>query len=170
MHACGRQACNGGAMTQLKQFAIYAGVAVVCALAGGAGGAQSQEPAVPPKSIFGVYGSSGRGRARAGRDSIRIMSTRIKSSLTSQPDAQVNFTLKLYYANGHTCQLDKDASWESDRLVVMAEGLEPNQPCRLEAYFTPGRIRLSDEGQRCAQVYCGTRGKLDGVVFSKTRR
>ena len=113
----------------------------------------SQEAKLPPKSIFGIY-------RRPGRDSIRI---------TSGDRGKVNLALKLYYANGHTCELDKPGEWKGDRILVVADGLDPNQSCKLEASFPPGRIHLSDEGQRCAQVYCGTRGKLDGVVLSKRR-
>ncbi len=114
-----------------------------------------------PKSIFGVYGPTARGRSRAAQNSIRI---------TPRSASKVNLALKLYYPNGHTCQFNKDGDWEEDRLVFIAEGLEPNRSCKLEASFPPGHIRLSDEGQWCAQVYCGARGKLDGVVLAKTRR
>ncbi len=113
-----------------------------------------------PKNIFGVYGPTARGRSRAAQNSIRI---------TPRARGHANLVLKLYYANGHTCRLNKDGDWEGDRLIFIADGLEPNRSCKLEASFTPGHIRLSDEGQRCAQVYCGARGKLDGVVLAKTR-
>ncbi len=113
-----------------------------------------------PKSIFGVYGPAAPGRSRPAQNSIRI---------TRRTPSHANIVLKLYYANGHTCQLNSDGHWEGDRLVFIAVGLEPNQSCKLEAFFPPGHIRLSDEGQRCAPVYCGARGKLDGVVLSKTR-
>ena len=122
--------------------------------------AQEPSPRLPPPSIFGIYGPASKTR-RTGRDSIRV---------TARAQGKVNLALKLYYANGHTCQLDKQGEWQGDRLLVIADGLDPNQSCKLEASFAPGRIHLSDEGQRCAQVYCGTRGKLDGVVMSKTRR
>lgn len=135
----------------MKQLATYAGV--VLAICGTPALAQQSHP---PKSIFGVYGRSGRGR-----DSIRV---------TSRERDKVNVALKLYFASGHTCQLDQEASWQGDRLLVIADGVNPNQACKLEARFSPRRIRLTDEGQHCAQVYCGTRGKLDGVVLLKTRR
>ena len=127
----------------------WAGLVVAVCMSGIA-----QEGKLPPKSIMGVYRGVGRG-------SIRI---------TPGDQGKINFALKLRYANGHTCEMDKPGEWKGERLVVLADGLDPNQSCKLEARFQPGRIQLTDEGQRCAQVYCGTRGKLDGVVLSKSRR
>jgi hypothetical protein len=119
----------------------------------------SQAPSVdaPPKTIFGRYGRS----AKAGRDTIRI---------TPVAAGKVSFALKLYYSNGHTCALDKEGEWHGDHLLIVAEGLTENEPCRLEASFPPGRIVLKDDGQRCARVYCGTRGKLDAVSLTKSSR
>jgi len=116
----------------------------------------SQSPAVdaPPKTIFGLYGAAGK----AGRDTIHV---------TPGAAGKVALALKLYYANGHTCALDKEGEWHGDRLVIVAEGLTENEPCKLEASFPAGRIVLKDEGQRCARVYCGTRGKLDAVSLPK---
>ena len=134
----------------MKQFTIY--VSFVYVLCGNPGAAQ------PPKNIFGLYAPAGKSPPRPGRDSIRV---------TSHAQGKVNLAVKLYYANGHTCQLDKEGEWKEDHLLVVADGLNPKEACQLEARFTEGRIRLSDEGQRCAQVYCGTRGKLDGVVLNR---
>jgi hypothetical protein len=53
-----------------------------------------------PQVIFGVYGSP-----RSGQDAIRV---------TRKGNGKVGLTLKLYYANGHTCQLNKDGEWHSD--------------------------------------------------------
>jgi hypothetical protein len=105
----------------------------------------------PPKTIFALY--------KAGRDTIRV---------TPGADGKVALALKLHYANGHTCALDKEGEWQGDHLVVVAEGITENEPCKLEASFPSGRIVLKDEGQRCARVYCGTRGKLDAVSVPKT--
>jgi hypothetical protein len=107
-----------------------------------------------PKGIFGIYGQSS-----PGHDSIRV---------TRRPGGKIGLAVKLYYANGHTCQLEAEGEWRAAHLVVMAEGADPNQPCSLNAYFSRGRISLKDEGWRCAPVYCGTRGKLDKVSLSKS--
>jgi len=104
------------------------------------------------QSIFGLYAPP------AGRDSIRV---------TRRRDGKIGVALKLYYANGHTCQIDKAGEWHGDRVLVIADGIDPNQPCKLEASFTNGHILLKDDGLRCAPVYCGTRGKLDGVSLPK---
>ena len=109
----------------------------------------------PPKSIFGRYGAPA-----GGSDSILV---------TPGRQQQVGVAIKLYYANGHTCALDKAGEWRSDHILMVADGLNENEPCKLEAYFPKGRILLKDEGQRCAQVYCGTRGKLDAVILIKRR-
>ncbi len=115
--------------------------------------AAGQTPA-PPPSIFGIYGQS-----TPGRDSIRI---------TKKPDVKIGVAIKLYYASGHTCSLNSDGEWHQDKVVVIAEGLEANRSCILNVFFDKGRIRLKDEGYRCAPVYCGTRGKLDDVSLPKS--
>lgn len=106
-----------------------------------------------PRSIFGVYGS-----LRSGHDSIRV---------THKSNGKVGFRLELHFANGHTCRLSEDAEWRGDHLSVLANGLKESEPCKLEASFSGRRIALKDEGQRCAAVYCGTRGKLDGISLRK---
>jgi hypothetical protein len=116
----------------------------------------SQAPSVnvPPKTIFGLYSAAGR----TGRDTVRV---------TPGAGGKVALDLKLHYANGHTCALAKEGEWHGDHLIIVADGLTENEPCRLEAGFPKGRIVLKDEGQRCARVYCGTRGKLDAVSLPK---
>jgi len=113
----------------------------------------ADQPA-PPKAIYGVYGS-----ARKGHNSIRI---------TPAASGKVNVALKLYYANGHTCTLNKEADWQSDHLVITEPGANENETCKMEASFSENRILLKDSGQRCARIYCGTRGKLDAVSLGKT--
>jgi hypothetical protein len=107
----------------------------------------------PPKSIFGVYG-----RPAAGHDSIRV---------TERADGKIRVALKLYYSNGHTCQLTDDGEWREDRLAIVADGLDPSHPCRLSIFFDKSGVLLKDEGFQCAPVYCGTRGKLDNVSLPK---
>jgi hypothetical protein len=115
--------------------------------------ATCQTPA-PPQTIFGTYGQS-----TPGRDSIRI---------TKKPDGKIGVDIKLYYSSGHTCSLNSDGEWRRDRVIVIAEGLEADRSCRLNVLFDKGRIRLKDEGYRCAPVYCGTRGKFDDVSLPKS--
>jgi hypothetical protein len=115
--------------------------------------AGSQGPSGPPKSIYGIYG-----QPTAGHDSIQV---------TEKANAKIGVALKLYYSNGHTCQLNKDGEWREDHVAVVADGLDASQPCRLSAFFGKGGVRLKDEGLRCAPVYCGTRGKLDNVSLPK---
>jgi hypothetical protein len=113
----------------------------------------SQAPTGPLKSIFGTYG-----QLAAGRDSIQI---------TEKVGGKVGMDLKLYYSNGHTCKLNKDGEWHVDHVAVVADGLDQNRPCRLNAFFEKGRILLKDDGLQCAPVYCGTRGTLDNVSLPK---
>jgi len=105
------------------------------------------------KSIFGAYG-----QPTPGRDSIRI---------TEESNGRIGVNLKLYYANGHTCQLDTDGRWSQDHIAVAAGGLDENRPCKLNLFFENGRVLLKDDGLQCAPVYCGTRGKLDNVSLPK---
>jgi len=108
----------------------------------------------PPASIFGIYGL-----VRAGHDSIQV---------TEKSSSRIGVNLKLYFSSGHTCQLNQDGEWSGDHVAVVAEGLDVNRPCRLDLFFENGRIRLEDKGSYCAPVYCGTRGKLDGVSLAKS--
>jgi hypothetical protein len=114
---------------------------------------KSEESAGPPKSVFGIYGQPG-----SGHDSIQV---------TRQADDRVGVNLKLYYSSGHTCQMNTHGKWSEDHLAIVAEGLDPNRPCRLNLYFEDRRVLLKDEGLQCAPVYCGTRGKLDDVSLPK---
>jgi hypothetical protein len=112
-----------------------------------------QESARPVKSVFGLYG-----QPAPGHDSIRV---------TEKAHDLIGVNLKLYYSSGHTCQLNKDGKWSQDHIAVVAEGLETNRPCRLNLFFENHRVLLKDDGVQCAPVYCGTRGKLDGVSLPK---
>jgi hypothetical protein len=107
----------------------------------------------PTKSVFGVYGQSG-----AGHNSVRV---------TEKAGGQIGVSLKLYYANGHTCRLKKDGKWSGDHIAIVADGLDANRPCRLNLFFEDQRVLLKDEGSQCAPVYCGTRGKLDDASLPK---
>jgi hypothetical protein len=113
----------------------------------------AQAPQTPLKSIFGIYGLSG-----ASHDSIRI---------TQKGGGKIGVSVKLYYSNGHTCRLNRDGEWREDHVVVVADAIDASQPCKLNAFFEKGRIFLKDDGLQCAPVYCGTRGKLDGVSLPK---
>ena len=127
---------------------------ILCGIAGAVSlpPAASESATRPPQSIFGAYG-----HATAGHDSIRV----------TEKAGKINVALKLYYANGHTCQLNQDGGWREDHLAVVADGLDASRPCRLNVFFDKNGVRLKDEGFQCAPVYCGTRGKLDNVSLPK---
>lgn len=110
----------------------------------------------PPKSIFGLYG-----QRAAGHDSIR---------LSESGNGKVRVALKLYYSQGHTCQLNQDGEWREDHVAIVADGLDANRQCRLNLFFKNGRVLLKDEGLECAPVYCGTRGTLDNVNLPRFRQ
>ena len=146
---------------RLRRWALGARTLCLLIVAAGCLPLASLQPSESaPKRIFGLYGPPGQSRNAAGLDSIRV---------TPGEKGQVGVAIKLYYDKGHTCALDKVGTWESDHVLLTADGLNENEPCKLEAYFPEGRILLADKGQRCAQVYCGTRGKLDAVSLAKTR-
>jgi hypothetical protein len=129
--------------------------AVSCGIIGAIGSLPlwCQGPTLPPKSVFGVYG-----QRTAGHDSIEVI---------EKADGRIGVNLKLYYSNGHTCQLNKDGKWSQDHVAIVAEGLDANRACRLNLFFENGRVLLKDEGSQCAPVYCGTRGKLDDASLPK---
>jgi hypothetical protein len=128
---------------------------ISCGVIGAMGSlpAAGQAPNRPAQTIFGVYG-----QPQSGRDSVRI---------TEKANGQIGVNLKLYYANGHTCQLNQDGQWVEDHVAVVADGIDATRPCRLNFFFEKGRVLLKDDGFQCASVYCGTRGKLDNVSLQK---
>ena len=121
--------------------------------------ALSAQPAAAPSQIYGTYVGTQAGGTAAG-DSLKIL---------RREGRTIGISLILHFGAGQLCRMRNDGEWQGDRLVVTAEGLHENRPCRLEATFASGRVMLKDEGQRCAQVYCGTRGKIDGVTLVKAR-
>jgi hypothetical protein len=116
--------------------------------------ADAQTAARPPRNIFGAYGQSSRGR-----DSIRV---------GEKADGKISVAIRLYFANGHRCNLNGDGEWRGDHVALVAEGLTPARPCRLNVFFEKGRAVLKDEGLQCAPVYCGTRGEFDNVSLAKS--
>jgi hypothetical protein len=127
---------------------LFGGILILSSLP-----ASSQTPALPLKSIFGIYGQPG-----TGRNSIQVI---------EKANGKIGVDLKLYYANGHTCRFNKDGDWLVDHIAVVADGLDRNKPCRLNAFFDKDHVLLKDEGLQCAPVYCGTRGTLDNVNLPK---
>lgn len=107
----------------------------------------------PLKSVFGVYG-----KPTAGHDFVRV---------TEKANDRIGVRLKLYYSSGHTCQLNQEGKWSEDHVAIVAEGLNANQPCKLDLFFENHRVLLKDENLQCAPVYCGTRGKLDDTSLPK---
>jgi hypothetical protein len=108
----------------------------------------------PSKRIFGIYG-----QLTPGHDSIRV---------TENANDKISVALKLYYSNGHTCQINQDGEWRVDHVAIVADGLDANRQCKLSLFFKNGRVVLKDEGLQCAPVYCGARGKLDNVSLPKS--
>ena len=113
----------------------------------------SQVTERPSKRIFGVYG-----QPTPGHDSIRV---------GQHANGKISVALKLYYSQGHTCQLNQDGQWREDHVAIVADGLDANRQCKLNLFFENGRVVLKDEGLECAPVYCGARGKLDNVSLPK---
>jgi hypothetical protein len=116
--------------------------------------AMSQSSSAPVKSVFGTYG-------QPGHDSIQV---------TEKPNGRIGVNLKLYFSNGHTCRLSKDGKWSEDHVAIVADGLDANRSCKLNLFFENRRVLLKDDSLQCAPVYCGTRGKLDGVSLPKQER
>ena len=54
-----------------------------------------------------------------------------------------------------------------DTLVLQADGLDPSKPCELTLTLDNEVVALRDQDGRCRDVYCGTRGNLDGSRFRK---
>jgi hypothetical protein len=127
-------------------------VGIVVAVWIGAGFSQQAPPAVPPANIFTSYGVR--------PDYVRV---------TRGNSGRIRVGLRLHFSHGQTCSLNREGDWRGDHVSIAAEGIEPSRPCELKLSFPGGRVLLADEGQRCAQVFCGTRGKLDGVRLPRRR-
>jgi hypothetical protein len=107
----------------------------------------------PLKSVFGIYG-----RPTPGHDFVRV---------TGKANDRIGVSLKLYYSDGHTCQMNQEGKWSEDHVAIVAAGLNANLPCRLDIFFENDRVVLKDRGLGCAPVFCGTRGKLDDTSLPK---
>ena len=87
--------------------------------------------------------------------------------LTSKPDGKIGVDIRLIYAAGHSCHIDGDGQWTDNKIVLEAPGLDEKKPCRLEITMQNGKAALEDVDNRCAPVYCGTRGTFHDVSFTK---
>jgi hypothetical protein len=108
--------------------------------------------AAAPASIFGTYSKPGA------PDSIE---------LKSAAAGKVGVAIRLVYAAGQSCQLEKMGVWKDHKVIVKAGGLTEDEPCVLELTFHGGQVRLKDAGLRCSKVFCGTHGTLDAVSLPK---
>lgn len=78
-------------------------------------------------------------------------------------DGKARVDVSLQFDAGHTCELSGEATAQSKRLILDADGLDADQPCQLTIDFDTSDIRLADDAGACRNVYCGTRGQFDGV-------
>ncbi len=85
-------------------------------------------------------------------------------------DGRAKVSLRISYDRGHTCNFEGAGTWEGGSLKLVAEGLEPTQPCELKLIITGTALEIEDAEQRCRAVYCGSRGTLEGTRFRREKR
>lgn len=119
-----------------------------------------------PDSTYGRY----LGAGCSGVAESCIPTTRKDTLVISKAQGSARVALKVFFDRGHRCELEGEAQWVGSRLVVRAEGLDPEKPCELGLVFGKGVVELRDLEGRCRDVYCGTRGALDGARFKKNMK
>lgn len=122
--------------------------------------------AEPPATAFGDYiGSGCPSKAKADACVPTKATDRVSIQRDKEADAKVN--VKIAFDKGHICALEGGAGWSDDHFTLRADGLDPEKPCQLVLRVNGSALTLEDVGGLCREVYCGTRGILDGARFKK---
>lgn len=75
----------------------------------------------------------------------------------------------LLHANAHLCEFHGTAVREGEGFVareIVEVGAE-KEVCSLRITASPDSITLLDDDNVCRQYYCGARGSIDGITFSR---
>ena len=87
---------------------------------------------------------------------------------------RLQFEIEVSADHGHTCHMSGVAERSGD-VFEYSEVLDlPREPgerpvqCLLRLIPAAGTIRLQDSGHNCRMYYCGVRGALDGLEFTRS--
>jgi hypothetical protein len=144
----------------------------------------------PPKYLFGIYARTDPAcfirpadekrdtEARAGDSSSPCgedyeqdgyFTSTITLSRVKGP--QVRVIADLYFANGHSCDLNAIGTWDGQKVIV--EVVVPDRPkpnvCRIEFFFESDLLQTSSDSPAC-QAFCGSRGGFNDIELKKAKR
>jgi len=89
--------------------------------------------------------------------------------LTELENDSLHFEFYLFHTNGHTCSMNGVAA-KVDSLyeyIVMFEKEYEADECKLHIIISESEIILKDVDNGCRLWYCGMRGYINGVTFSR---
>lgn len=124
--------------------------------------------AKPPPNVFGDYAGIGCPAGGKPDGCLPTKSTDHVLILRGKDGKDAKVSIKIVFAKGHMCTLEGSADWSDGSFTLHADGLDPNKPCQLVLHISRSVLTLEDSGGLCRDVYCGTRGALDGARFKKT--
>jgi len=126
-------------------------------------------PSSRDSSFFGEYK---RNHEIGLADSTGWVTTTVTDSLVLAPisDGKISFEFFLNHDNGHTCWMQGVAipvdgyfEYRESRKNIINEALE----CVLRIRVSLEAVTLEDETSWCTRIYCGVRGYIDGISFSR---
>lgn len=81
------------------------------------------------------------------------------------------FCFLLNFTNGHQCQLDGKAMSNGNSFLYSEKDSGSGDPtCHLEIQVSSVTIALHDPSGVCQLHYCGTRGVIEGIEFSRDKK
>lgn len=122
-------------------------------------------PETPPEQIFGIYAD----RVEVCLSNSGCQGQTLNYVLVApRPNRGVGVQIGLAFSAGHSCELEQNGEWESDRIVVrMFYQDQGEKECRLELFFKGNNIILNDVGDRCRLFTCGARGSYTGMELPR---
>ena len=135
------------------------GIALCMALLSLAGASPASGPAT------GVYAGAG---CPKNADSCTPTTTRDRLEIVRKDDRLV-VSLRVFFDQGHRCELQGLGVAEGDKLLVSAQVPDSLLGCTLQMDLRGDRIDVHDPQMQCLELFCGTRGVLDGLRFKKIR-
>lgn len=125
-----------------------------------------------PESVLGVY--KGSGCASSGKEGEKVnrcvpARKTDRVTISREKDGTIKLQARIVFDHGHTCSAEGPATWsENDQSIVLtADGLAPEKPCKLSAHPDGKILTLEDVGGFCRDVYCGVGGTFDGLTFKR---
>ena len=90
-------------------------------------------------------------------------------TLKEVPGYSVEYSARMFYANGHSCELSGTAKLMDDHHYFDQVEEHPGG-CAVEIFIEEEVIRIGDESGACQANFCGARAHLDGTTFRRESR